>query len=171
MKRTDLQPDEFGAYYLNYIEQVDPELDLIQAFNQSRTKDFFQKIPDSGYSSKYGADKWTIGEVFQHIIDSERVFTYRMFRVGRGDQTPLPGFDQNVFMAPSRATEKSKIDLLTEFAATRSFTLSVVNSFVDPDWKRIGEASGNPLSARASAFIILGHEIWHTNIIEERYSY
>ena len=170
MTTVDLINREYGEYYKRYIDKVDPALDLRNGFQaEGVLTQFFNSIPDSKLDFRYADGKWSIKEVFQHIIDTERVFAHRMFRIGRMDNTPLPGFDQDIYINPSGADQKTLEKLQGEYASTRANTRSILNSFSEDHLINVGEASGFPLSPRAAAFIILGHEIWHKDILAERY--
>lgn len=162
---------EYSEYFGRYIGLVDENTELIKGFEQSLidVTHFFDELSEDQMSSKYGEDKWTIKELFQHIIDTERVFMYRFLRIGRGDKTPLEGFDQDVFVGPSNANNKSKEHLIQEYKTTRLAFLSIINTMRVEDFNQIGTASNGPLSARAIVFIMIGHEIWHINIVKERY--
>jgi len=171
MNRTVLTRKENNEYYDRYIEQIPTDLSLRAGFGSSLDEvvEFFQNIPEEKLEYRYEAGKWSIKEIFQHLIDTERVFAYRMFRIGRGDSTPLAGFDQNVYIEPSGANKKSLAELIEEFQLLRKSTQSILGSLLDEDLEHMGEASGFGVSARALAFIILGHERWHMKIIRERY--
>jgi len=97
------------------------------------------------------------------------VLRYRCFRIARNDKTPLAGFDQNIYIDPSGASNKSLSSLLNEYAQTRDSSIALLNSLTEDDLKRKGEANGGDMSARAAAFTIIGHEIWHMEIIANRY--
>ena len=171
MTTKDLSAQEFHAYYLTYIDQIDPSLELLEALRNGREKTitFFEGIPEAKLDFRYEENKWSIKEVLQHIIDTERVFVHRAFRIGRGDETPIPGFDQDTYIQPSRAREKSFKSLMEEYEQTRQFSLNVLGSLSEDDLLRTGVASENRLSARAAGFIIAGHELWHCKITKERY--
>ena len=130
---------------------------------------FFKSIPKEKLEYKYADDKWTIKEVFQHIIDTERIFMYRCLRIARHDKTALAGFEQNDYIIPSKANSKSIESLLEEYRTTRQYSIVLLKSLSDEDLKYIGQASDNVMSARSTAFSTIGHEIHHVNIIEERY--
>ena len=117
----------------------------------------------------YGPGKWTLKELVLHMSDTERVMSYRLLRIGRGDATPLPGFEQDEWVPHSCANDRSMASLLLEFAVIRSSTMLLVDSLPDEAWVRTGTASGHPISARALAYIIAGHERHHVKIIRERY--
>ena len=171
MNRTVLTRKENNEYYDRYIEQIPTDLSLRAGFGASLDEvvEFFQNIPEEKLEYRYEEGKWTIKEILQHIIDTERVFAYRMFRIGRGDATPLAGFDQNLYVEPSGANKKNLAELIEEFQLLRKSTQSLLGSLLDEDLAHMGEASGFAVSSRALAFIILGHERWHMKIIRERY--
>ena len=171
MKKQELQSNEFDEYYLNYLNLVPSETELISGLkeDQKMVIDYFSSIPKDKLEFRYQPEKWTIKEVLQHIIDTERIFTYRLLRIARKDTTPLAGFDQDIYVDPSEANNKSINNLIEEFSATRLYTINLVNSISDENLKNLGNASDSPVSARACAFILLGHSIWHINIIKERY--
>ncbi|MFD0862003.1 DinB family protein [Sungkyunkwania multivorans] len=171
MTTKDLQPNEFHEYYGRYIDKVDDNCPLIEAFENGKANvtDFFGTIPKAKQQFRYATDKWSIKEVFQHLIDTERIFMYRCFRIARNDKTPLAGFDQNVYIAPSAADQKSMYALLAEFEAVRDHSISLLKSLSEDDLASIGNSNGSPMSGRAAAFVIPGHEIWHMDVVKEKY--
>ena len=171
MTTQDLITEEYNPFYSTYINMVPKELDLIDGFEVGfkNVQDFFKSIPKNKLEYKYADGKWTIKEVFQHIIDTERIFMYRCLRVARQDKTPLAGFEQNDYIVPSKANSKTIESLLEEYLITRQYSIILLKSFSDEDLKCIGTASGNVMSARSAAFSTIGHELWHLNIIKERY--
>ena len=94
---------------------------------------------------------------------------YRFLRIARKDKSPLTGFDQDVFIKPSQADTKTLEELLHEFTVTRLYSQNLIQSISTENLLNMGTASNSPVSARACAFILLGHSIWHMNIIKERY--
>jgi hypothetical protein len=169
--RKDLSSAECESFHLRYLDQLSPDTELLKGFIQSKdaVHSFFAQIPEEKHNYKYAENKWTIKEVLQHIIDTERVFMYRCLRLARQDATPIEGFEQDDFITPSHAQDKEYKDLLWEFLITRDYSISLLESFRNEDLTFIGTASGYPISGRAVAFLVLGHEIWHLNIINERY--
>ncbi|MEM6807253.1 MAG: DinB family protein, partial [Bacteroidota bacterium] len=117
MKITVLNREENNEYYDNYIHQIPEDLSLKDAYQQSISEvvEFFTAIPEEKGIYRYAEGKWSIKEVFQHLIDSERIFAYRMFRIGRGDKAALAGFDQNEYIEPSGADAKTMTALIEEF--------------------------------------------------------
>ena len=171
MTTKDLSSKEFDKYYGRYIYKLPEHLSLEQSFQKGKSAviEFFSSIPEAKHNYKYEPEKWTTKEVLQHLIDTERIFIYRCFRIARRDQTPLSDFNQNIYVKPSLANAKSMQKLLAEFEAIRNASVSLLKSLDETDLKAIGNSGGNPMSARAAAFVITGHEIWHMDIIKERY--
>lgn len=171
MKKSDLLSNEFNTYYGKYINLLDENIDLISGLETDKkdTLKFLSNIPSKKLEYSYEPEKWTVKEVIQHLIDTERVFTFRCFSVARGDKSKLPSFDENAYVPASKANRKTIQELVFEFSVTRDFTLSIINSLNNNELKEIGNANNSKLSARACGFIILGHRLWHTNIIKELY--
>ncbi len=171
MEVTDLTAGEYGDYYSRYFQKIPKETTLVSGFKdrEQLVVDFFKGIPESKLEYQYAEGKWTIKEVLQHLIDTERVFMYRCFCIARADKTNFPGYEQNDYVVPSAANAKSLDDILEEYKTVRQSFYFMLKSFRNEDLEQIGNASGFPLSARAAAFITLGHEIWHMDIIKERY--
>ena len=113
--------------------------------------------------------KWTIKEIIQHIIDTERIFTYRALCIARKDKSLFPGYDQDDYAVNSEANNRSMISLMNEYKSVRLSSIILFESFSSEMLKRIGIASNSNLSPRAVAFITIGHENHHCEIIKERY--
>ncbi|WP_347173773.1 DinB family protein [Polaribacter uvawellassae] len=171
MTKADLKPNEYNPYYETYISQVSDETTLIDGLEKDKKMvvDFFSSLSKDKLEYRYQPEKWTIKELFQHIIDTERIFMYRLLRIARKDNTPLSGYEQDDYVVPSEANKKSMTNLLDEFITTRLYSLNLVSSISDENLKHLGTASDSPVSARACGFILLGHTVWHINIIKERY--
>ncbi|WP_445452365.1 DinB family protein [Flavobacterium sp. 25HG05S-40] len=171
MKPTDLKPEEFQGYFANYVNQVSNEYTLIEELEISvhRLIKFVQNIPMDKFDYRYAEGKWTIKDIIQHLIDSERIFAYRALRFARNDATELPGFEENDYVDEAKANKRSIQQLLTELAVVRQATLSLFQSFSEEELLRIGVASHNPISVRALGFVIIGHQNHHQRVFEERY--
>jgi hypothetical protein len=171
MIKQDLKSTEYNEYYQNYIDKVSDETALISGFeaDQKMVIDFFSSIPEDKLDYRYQPNKWSVKEILQHLIDTERIFMHRFLRIARKDTTALSGFDQDVYIAPSEASTKTLKALLNEFTVTRLYSINLIHSISDENLMNIGTASNSPVSARACAFILLGHSIWHIEIIKERY--
>ncbi|MCF6280475.1 MAG: DinB family protein, partial [Flavobacteriaceae bacterium] len=147
------------------------KINLLEGFEigEKNVIQFFESIPNDKLEYRYQPEKWTIKEVFQHLIDTERIFMYRCFRIARNDKTALTGYNQNIYIEPSGANKKSINALLNEFKVVRQSSISLLNSLTDEDLCNVGTSSNVPMSARAAAYIIIGHDIWHMDVIKEKY--
>lgn len=126
-------------------------------------------LSDAAARRRYAPGKWSVKEVVGHLSDAERILAYRLLRIARGDATPLPGFDENAYASAAGADERPAAELLAEFAAVRRATAALVEG-VGPDcWGRMGNANGAPVSARALAYVIVGHVAHHLRVLRERY--
>ncbi|PSR15430.1 MAG: DNA damage-inducible protein DinB [Bacteroidetes bacterium] len=118
---------------------------------------------------RYAPGKWSIKETLVHVMDVERVFTFRGLTAARQDTTPLPGFDHNAYVPASRADLRKGADLLAEYRALRSATLLFFGGLDDTALNFVGEAKDQPCTARAMIYMITGHEHHHLGILRERY--
>jgi uncharacterized damage-inducible protein DinB len=133
------------------------------------TARLLEKIPESKALYRYAPAKWSIKEVLGHLADSERVFAYRALRFARGDTTPLPGFDEQVYAPAGRFDERSVADLGAELGAVRRATIALFGGLDEEALARRGTANGTEVSVRALAYIIAGHELHHLTVLRERY--
>jgi len=169
---NELSQKEYAPFYSGYIQNATSRsADLLNLMNENKdeTIDFFMRIPQEKHLYSYADKKWTVLELLQHLIDSERVFAYRALRFAREDKTPLPGFEENDYAQKSRANSRTFESLLNEFRTVRDASISLFSSFNDDDMKKMGIASDNGMSVRAIGLIISGHSIHHMKIIQERY--
>jgi hypothetical protein len=164
------EPGEYAPFYETYVSKVQGG-DVIAQLESQRlqTAQFFAASTERDGNFRYAPGKWSIKEVVGHLSDSERVFGYRAMRIGRGDQTALPGFEQEDYVKNGNFGEQSLADLVAEFGLVRAATLALLRSFNAEAWGRRGIASDNPVTVRALAFIIAGHELHHREILKERY--
>jgi hypothetical protein len=162
--------DEFAPYYNTYISKV-PDSDLVELLSQQveETSVFLAAVPESKANMSYAADKWSIKEVVGHISDTERIMAYRALRIARGDPTPLPGFEQDDYVRTASFNSRPLTDLITDFQNVRTATLSLLRGLDTAALERRGVANGYPVSARALAYIIAGHERHHVEILRTRY--
>lgn len=157
-------------YYQNYI-RLSPDDNILEALKRN-TKNFrklLKKIPKKKQDKAYAEGKWTIKELLQHIIDSERVFSYRALSFARKDGAALPSFDENNWAANSRAAQREWKDLIDEFKSLRGATERMFASFDDSQLRSIGTASDKEINVVALGHIIPGHVEHHINVIRERY--
>jgi hypothetical protein len=164
------EPTEFDAFYANYISQV-PGSDAVGVLEAQRVQmlQLFAGRSERDGSFRYAPGKWVVKEVLGHITDAERIFSYRALRIGRGDQTPLPSFEQDDFVRNGEFGKRTLSGLVEEFAAVRVASLALFRSFQEEAWPRRGVASQKEVTVRALAFITAGHQIHHRTILEERY--
>lgn len=161
---------EFHPYYTTYIEKAS-ETSILEGLRKNLDANvaFYKSIPKDKEAYRYEEGKWTIKDILLHIIDAERVFAYRCLRIGRGDTTPLSGFDQNIFVESANANSRSMSSLIEEYVAVRQSTIRLFESFTDADLLRMGVASDSDASVRAVGYIIIGHENHHCEVIKDRY--
>jgi hypothetical protein len=161
---------EYGPYFEKYVNLV-PEGDLLQLLPQQikETTDLLRNITDAQGEYRYAPGKWSLKEVIGHMSDTERVMSYRLLRIARGDQTPLMGFDQDTYVNSAAFELHSVQDLLEELTAVRQATLYLLHGLTDEAWGRTGTVSNKEISVKSLAYIIAGHELHHRNIIEASY--
>jgi hypothetical protein len=164
------QKNEYAEYYDTYVSKVAEE-NIIEALeNQHQEMDvLFSSISDEMGLYRYEPGKWTIKELLGHLSDGEQVFAYRALRFASGDETPLPGFDQDPYVINGNANNTSMEDLLDEFLALRKASILFFKNLPAEAWQRVGTASDNPVSVRALAYIMVGHVRHHVQILKERY--
>ena len=170
MKATDIPENEYSIFNATYINAAgegnlyeDLEISLHDFIR------FVQDIPMDKFDYRYADGKWTIKEIIQHVIDTERIFSYRALRISRNDITALPGFDENDYALNTNANDRHLQSLLTELSIVRQSTLALFKSFSEEQIKRIGIASNHEISVRAIGFIIIGHQKHHQKVYKERY--
>ncbi len=164
------QRDEYPEWFEAEIGPV-PYDDLLQGLEDSHQKTlaFLRAIPEEKLLFSYQPGKWTILEMWQHVIDVERVLTYRAMRYSRGDSTILAKFDQEAYAVASRANEREWEDMLQEYSAVRVSTLHLFRSFDAEMLMLRGTAGRSEVTVRAAGYLVLGHEMHHLGIIKERY--
>ncbi|RIV25226.1 DinB family protein [Fibrisoma montanum] len=162
---------EYNPFYNTYVSLIPNDDDPLGQLRRQpdELKAMLGHLTDEQGMFRYAPGKWSIKESLVHMIDTERIFAYRALRIGRGDQTPLPGFEQNDYVPMSGADRRSLVSIWQEYEAVRSATLALFDSFDAGALERIGTASGGPMSVRALAYIIPGHEAHHIGLFRERY--
>ena len=168
MSRPDLT--RVPEFYHGYIGKA-KENDLASAMRNTTTEllNLLKSIPSEKHDYRYAEGKWTVKEVVQHLIDAERVFTYRALRFARKDDTPLPGFDENLFADTSKANKRGWNDLVDEFTALRKSTEAMFASFDNEQLEAEGVASEKSIYVLGIGYIVAGHVNHHCQIIKERY--
>ncbi len=170
MNSNELKIDEYASFYAPYIAALD-NVDLIEELEISvhRLIHFVQEIPMDKFDYRYAEGKWTIKDILQHLIDAERIFSYRALRFARQDKTALSSFDEDHYAMVAQGNNRSIQELLTELGVVRQATLSLFKTFSDEILMQKGVASENEMSVRAIGFVIIGHQNHHQRIFKERY--
>lgn len=160
----------YPPYYQAYIDKVKEE-DTIKALEAGLESAilFFESLPLEKEDYRYAEGKWSVKEVFGHIIDSERVFAYRAMCIARGEAAGLPGFEENDYVANGNFSSRSMQSLLDEYVGLRRSNITLFKSFNEEQSARIGMANNKPVQVRAIVAIIAGHEQHHIGVIRDRY--
>ena len=164
-------PDEFDSAAAKYVARVEQITDAGGALEAQRERVVAQVSalsPDQA-AFRYAPGKWSVTEVIGHISDSERVFAYRLMRIARGDDTPLPGLDEKVVMRGAAFDRRAHADVVEEWVTVRNATLSLVRGLPSEAWARYGRANDHLVTTRALVYIMLGHVEHHLAILAERY--
>ncbi|MBD0380777.1 DinB family protein [Paenibacillus sedimenti] len=166
------RPDrnEYAPYFSTYIDAVpDEDYDQFLRNQLDEVKDLFSQLSEEKGEGRYAPGKWSLKEVLGHMTDTERVMSYRMMRIARGDFTKLPGFDQDILIANGSFSEFTLKALLEDFVAVRKATFTLLGTIPDSAWERTGNVSERDVTARSLAYIIAGHAQHHLNVIQQRY--
>ncbi len=160
----------YPVYFDTYVNTV-TENDLMEALNNQQPviASFFSALPKDIHEFAYASGKWTLKEVLQHLIDCERIFTYRALCIARKEQQDLISFEENDYAANSMANARNWQELCEEFIAVRQSTLLLFKGFTRQQLESSGTANNKKITVHALGFIIAGHVNHHKKIIEERY--
>ncbi|HEX8154793.1 MAG TPA: DinB family protein [Thermoanaerobaculia bacterium] len=164
------ESDEYNAAYASYVDRV-PETDVVAAMQQqtAETLAVFATIDEARAGHRYAPDKWSIRQLAGHIGDAERAFAYRLWAISRGDEQNLPGFDENPYVEHGQYDAWTFAEAVECFATLRRSSLLMVKNLPAAAWDRRGRANGWPITARALAYCMVGHERHHLAILRERY--
>lgn len=164
-------PDEYAPFYQKYIELI-TEDDLLAVLRRQpeEMRRLLASLGEERADYRYAPGKWSVKEVVGHTIDSERIFAYRALRIGRGDETPLPGFDQDVFVANDPMTGWTLAGLADAFERARAANMDIFEHFDASALRRVGTANGFTVSVRALLYIAAGHARHHMRLLETRYA-
>ncbi|ADF53039.1 MAG: DinB family protein [Zunongwangia sp.] len=171
MTVEQLNASEYNSFYENYIKSVPKETSLGILFleNLKEVSERLARIEEAQLSFKYEEGKWTVAEVFQHLIDVERIFQYRALCLARRETQPLSGFDHDAYVVCSGAENRTLESFKTEFEMVRKSTSILFDSFTNDMLKQVGQMNGSSATPRAIGFIIVGHTMHHLKILQERY--
>ncbi len=167
-----LNENEYNSYYTPYIQTlVENGKGVIENMSDSLNDilNTLKGVPKEKELYSYAEGKWTVKQLVQHIIDTERIFAYRALRFARRDTINLPGFDQDEFNATANANSREFDALLEELVLVRKSSIVLFKSFDAETLKVIGKASDSLMSVRAAGYIISGHALHHVNVLKERY--
>jgi hypothetical protein len=164
------EKNEYAEYYETYVSLVE-ETDIVSALqNQlAEIENLFAEIAEEKGAYAYAEGKWSIKQLAGHLIDGERIFSYRAFRFSRADQTALAGFEQDDYITHGNFNNRPLADLTEEFSLLRKANNIFFKNLSADAWLRSGTASDAEVSVRALAYIMVGHVRHHTNILKTRY--
>jgi uncharacterized damage-inducible protein DinB len=166
------RPDttEYAPFYHGYVSGV-PDGDIVALVRDTGRElvGAIAAIPEERGGHRYAEGKWSIREVVGHVIDAERIFSYRLLRIARGDATPLAGFEENDYVRTAGSDARTMASLANELAVVRESSVLLYESLPEDAWVRRGVASGAEVSARAIAYIVVGHAMHHLRVLRERY--
>jgi uncharacterized damage-inducible protein DinB len=164
------ESSEYAPYYERYTSLV-PEGDVVSILTRQlgESLKLLRGIDEAQANYRYAPDKWSIKQLLGHVIDTERVFTYRALRFARNDPQALIGYDQDQFVNGADFDARTFADLVDEFEHVRRATIHLFKPLSDEEWLRRGTANDNEVSVRGLAFILAGHETHHMSILKSRY--
>jgi len=154
-------------FFHRYISLVESNDVISSLENQPRATIELVRTLDPDH--RYAPGKWSVKEVLGHVIDTERIMSYRALRISRKDPVALPGFDQDVLAASAQFHNQPIEDLIAEFQSVRQSTLYLLRPLTQEMWGEVGSVSGHPITVRALAYITAGHELYHRQLFKERY--
>lgn len=163
--------EEYAPFYSDYIQRAVKKDNIITALPQQidDIKSVIGYLSDEHARFKFGPEEWSIKEVIGHLIDGERVFSYRLLRISRNDQTPLPGFEQEDYVREAGFDNFALSDLIGEFEFLRRANILAIKNMSDEATCRFGIASGASISARALIYMLVGHVEHHMASLHENY--
>lgn len=164
------EASEYDPDFEKYVSLVpDGSITTLLSAQPAELRALFNGTSEVKGGFAYAEGTWTVKDIVGHLIDGERMFAYRVFRISRGDATPIEGFEQDGYIENARSNDRAFADLLDEFELLRVANVLMFNNLNAADWQRMGVASEKPVSVRALAYIMAGHVTHHVNILNERY--
>jgi MOSC domain-containing protein YiiM len=165
------EADEYDPSVDHYVSRLDAVTDAGSQFEAQRDRVVARLSRVGGEKAvfRYAPGKWSVTEVIGHLSDAERIFAYRLMRIARGDDTPLPGFDENTYVPGGAFDRRSLPDVLDEWVSVRNATIALVRGMPSEGWSRRGRANDRVVSTRAIVYIMLGHVEHHLAIFADRY--
>jgi hypothetical protein len=161
---------EYASYYNTYISLVGGH-DVLATLERLGTEAaaFYAALSEEQGDLRYAPGKWSIREVLGHVIDTERIMTYRALRFSRNDAANLPGFEQEVYVEYGPYGRCKLADLVAEFSCVRQASLYLFSKLGEAAWMRRGTADNKQITVRSLAYIVAGHDLHHRKIVQERY--
>lgn len=163
------QASEIAPFYAGYVAKVGPNGPEAVLNDQLADFGVLRALPDAQGDHRDADGKWTVKELIGHVCDTERVFAYRLLRIARADETPLPGFDENQWASAAPHATRRLVDVVDEMVLVRRSTLALLGSMDEAALSRTAVVNGNPVSARAICWVLAGHPQHHLAILRERY--
>ena len=167
-----LSKSEYHSFYETYVSKaIRNNESILESLQSSLTSlfDELAQLPEEKHLYAYAEGKWTVKELVMHLIEVERVMSYRALRISRNDTTSLPGFNEDDFVENSNANNIPFIELLKEFSLVRKSSIAMFKGFNEEMLLRTGTASNSKISVRALGYILTGHVIHHLEVVKERY--
>jgi hypothetical protein len=165
------QPGDYAPPFQTYVDDAAAKGDdaLAVLEGQQAMLDAMASWPESKAGHRYADGKWTVREAVGHIADAERIFTYRLLRIARGDATPLPGFDENAYQRVAGFEQRPLGSVVAELRAVRQATLPLIRSLDVAALEREGTASDKRATVRGLVWVTAGHFQHHADILAQRY--
>lgn len=163
-------PEEY-PYYCNQYLNLIKDGDIINILEEQSVlvQKFIASIPEEKADYTYGFGKWTIKEVFGHLINTERILTYRILKIVRRDKQPSSGYDQDDYIKNAKYFKKALKEIADEMLLLRAANLKFFQSFDEEDLMQRGFANDKEFSIRAILYILAGHELYHINFVKNNY--
>lgn len=162
-------PSEFAPFYAGYVGKVPESGPAPLLEQQIGDLEKLRSLPEDKANYAYADGKWTVKELIGHVADAERVFSYRLTRIARGDTTPLAGFDENAWARTAPHGRRPMTAVVDEMIAVRRATLALIDSLDETAVSNVGLANNNSVSGRAICWIIAGHTQHHLDVVREKY--
>jgi len=170
MKIERPKENEYAPFYAGYVARV-PETEILEVLREQPKE--LKRVADSVVPDKesfrYAPDKWSVRELFGHLVDAERFFGHRAFCVSRGDANPLPGFDEKLYVSESSYDSRPLAEMVEDFSLLREANSRLLENLDAAAFSREGVANGAKVTVRALAYIMTGHARHHLAVLRERY--
>lgn len=165
-----MNPENYPAYFHPYIEKI-PEGDPLELLELGikETIRTLAMVSEEQANQSYEEGKWSIKDLLQHLIDTERIFSYRALAISRGEFIKLPGYDHNVYAKEANANNRSLKGLLEEFKQLRASTIQLFSSFSDQMMQHEGNANDIKIKVEQIQYILIGHELHHVWVLNQKY--